>query len=548
MSEKNAIVTRYRYLGDELTVNDTLTPVPSQSRGRLAIMSSVQILGARPMSLAYSVPRFKEDAEREELRTVLQSGILKRAPNLQHFLEFVAEEYFAGNADQVKEYSIAVQALHRPEQFDPQSDTIVRVTAHALRKKLEQYYATEGASHEIQIQLPAGKYVLQFVRKKPDLAPRSPAPLASSPLREESLPEQTLLQRLSQRRMWLWCGIAIAAIVAAVGITLVKQRWPAPIAKIANLAPAIMPGAILHIRFGESQDSYSDAAGQSWVAEHYCKGGSTFARPNHDIQGTDDPAIFREGRKGKFQCRIPVPPGNYQLQLLFADTAGAKVNAGYVDFTINNRVVGALDIVDEAGGNDIAIGKVYEGIRPMSDGTIHLDFGSDTSFVNAVELTHMRSDAGQPLRMLAGPAVFRDESGNLWLPERFYLGGRRTSHADALPKVANATLFAWERYGHFRYMLPVVPGREYTVRMNFFEGWFGTKSGGTGGVGSRVFDVYCNGTTLLKDFDILRQQANGTATMIVRHVRPTAHGMLELYFAPVRNYPLINAIEVDPED
>jgi hypothetical protein len=97
------------------------------------------------MSLAYAEPLINEDEEKEELRAVLESGILKRAPNLQHFLEFVADEYFAGNADQVKEYSIAVHALHRPEQFDPQSDTIVRVTAYALRKKLEQYYATEGA-------------------------------------------------------------------------------------------------------------------------------------------------------------------------------------------------------------------------------------------------------------------------------------------------------------------------------------------------------------------------------------------------------------------
>jgi len=73
------------------------------------------------MSLAYPEPRIQEGEEKEELRAILESGILKRAPNLQHFLEFVAAEYFAGNADQVKEYSIAVHALHRPEQFDPQS-------------------------------------------------------------------------------------------------------------------------------------------------------------------------------------------------------------------------------------------------------------------------------------------------------------------------------------------------------------------------------------------------------------------------------------------
>jgi hypothetical protein len=502
------------------------------------------------MSLAYAEPLINEDEEKEELRAVLESGILKRAPNLQHFLEFVADEYFAGNADQVKEYSIAVHALHRPEQFDPQSDTIVRVTAYALRKKLEQYYATEGAGHEIQIHLPAGKYILQFVRKKTGLTPRlvdKAALLDCSPLIEES-PEKSLLERLLKRRVWLLSGVAAAAILVALGVYLIKQRRAAPVSRAANPVVSGEQGSVTRIRFGASQVPYVDSAGETWMADDYCKSGSTFTRPSHDIQGTDDPAIFREGRKGKFQCRIPASPGTYQLQLLFADTAGAKVNAGYVDFTINNRVVGAFDIVDEAGGNDIAVGKVYDGIQPMSDGTIHLDFGSDTSFVNAVELTRTHSDVGPPLRMLAGPGAFRDDSGNVWRPERFFLGGRRTSHADGLPNVANAGVFGWERYGHFRYMLPVVPGRKYTVRMYFFEAWFGTKSGGMGGVGSRVFDIYCNGTTLVKDLDILHQSGSGTTTVTIHHVEATPHGMLELSFTPVKNYPLINAIEVDPEE
>lgn len=62
-----------------------------------------------------------------------------------------------------------------------------------------------------------------------------------------------------------------------------------------------------------------------------------------------------------------------------------------------------------------------------------------------------------------------------------------------------------------------------------------------------MFDVYCNGTTLLKDFDILKQQRGGSVVITAHGVQPTAHGMLELYFTPVKNYPLINAIEVSPE-
>jgi hypothetical protein len=207
----------------------------------------------------------------------------------------------------------------------------------------------------------------------------------------------------------------------------------------------------------------------------------------------------------------------------------------------------ALDIVDEAGGDDIVVGKVYPGIHPMSDGAIHLDFISDTAFVNAVELARSESDAMQPLRMLAGPAVFRDSQGNIWLPERFFQGGRRTFHPDNLPKVADSKLFEWERYGHSHYSIPVVAGKDYRVRLYFSEGWFGSNNGGPGGIDSRVFDVYCNGTTLLKNFDILRDQKNGAAVVTFDHVIPTAHGVLDLYFTPVKNYPLIDAIEVEPE-
>jgi hypothetical protein len=46
----------------------------------------------------------------------------------------------------------------------------------------------------------------------------------------------------------------------------------------------------------------------------------------------------------------------------------------------------------------------------------------------------------------------------------------------------------------------------------------------------------------------LKEQKNGAAVITFNRVKPTAHGMLELHFTPVKNYPLINAIEADPED
>jgi hypothetical protein len=499
----------------------------------------------------------EQEEEWQELQAMLQSGLLDKAPNLLNFLNYVVQRHFAGTTDQIKEYSIAVQALHRPEQFDPQSDTIVRVTAHMLRRKLEQYYATEGALHRIQIRLPAGKYILQFERNErlPAMAPVLPnvAPPVEA---AESKPVRV-------QRKWqipLKKATVAAALIlafATLGIVIWKQKTAAATVKRESLAAsaasaqavkaASVPQERIHLRFGTGTTPYTDGAGQIWAADKFCTGGTTFSHPNREIQGTDDSTLFLSGRRGKFQCRIPVSPGSYQLLMLFADTEGNKEGAGQVDFSINDRLTAAMDIVDEAGGDDIAVGKIYPGIHPMSDGTIHLDFNSDAAFINALELTQTQSDAMQPLRMLAGPTSFHDSDGNTWLPERFFQGGRRTYHPDNGPKVANAGLFAWERYGHFRYQIPVVSGQLYRVKLYFSEGWFGIANGGPGGAGSRQFDVYCNGATLLKGFDILKDSPNGTAVITIDQVKPTAHGMLELEFVPMTNYPLVNAIEIDPE-
>jgi hypothetical protein len=84
--------------------------------------------------------------ERNELETILASGILNRAPNLAQLLNYVCAKYFEGAAEQIKEYNIAVEALGRPAEFDQKRDSIVRVEAH----RLPEYYEADGADHAIE--------------------------------------------------------------------------------------------------------------------------------------------------------------------------------------------------------------------------------------------------------------------------------------------------------------------------------------------------------------------------------------------------------------
>src|ERR1700685_4285826 len=101
--------------------------------------------------------------ERRELEEVL-SAVFSRSSNMEKMLRYVCEKYFDGQAIEIKEYSIAVDVLGRPHDFDPTEDSIVRVEAHRLRIKLARYYQTEGSHHLIQTVLPSGGYVPQFIR------------------------------------------------------------------------------------------------------------------------------------------------------------------------------------------------------------------------------------------------------------------------------------------------------------------------------------------------------------------------------------------------
>src|SRR5205807_1192715 len=92
------------------------------------------------------------------LDNILASAMFRDSPQLATFLRFIVEASLDGDRDRVKGYTIGVEALGRPQSFDPQIDPIVRVEATRLRRTLERYYAGPGIDDTIMISLPRGGY------------------------------------------------------------------------------------------------------------------------------------------------------------------------------------------------------------------------------------------------------------------------------------------------------------------------------------------------------------------------------------------------------
>lgn len=107
------------------------------------------------------------DAEdiHSQLERILQSAHFRDSLRLTSFLKFVVETTLTGKPESIKAYTIAVEALGRTSDFDPQHDPIVRVEAGRLRQALTRYYSEAGRDDPLVIELPRGTYVPNFRRR-----------------------------------------------------------------------------------------------------------------------------------------------------------------------------------------------------------------------------------------------------------------------------------------------------------------------------------------------------------------------------------------------
>ncbi|WP_377846164.1 hypothetical protein [Bosea sp. UC22_33] len=164
---------------------------------------------------------------RAGLDRVLVSDAFRAAPQLSAFLSFVVERTVEGRAAELKGYTIAVEGLGRPADFNPQLDPIVRVEAGRLRRALAQYYTGDGRGDPVQISMPVGGYVPVFTWFGGE----------GSRIADEAADEAQEPDRRTARR---WTGLTLAAL--ALGLLALSWWYLRPSrepAQSAALRPAV---------------------------------------------------------------------------------------------------------------------------------------------------------------------------------------------------------------------------------------------------------------------------------------------------------------------
>lgn len=144
----------------------------------------------------------------DHLDAICKSPSFESSKRSQQFLRYIVMETLEGRGDSIKERSIANEVFGRGVDFEPGEDSLVRVKARELRKRLSDYYLASPSSG-LAIELPLGGYVPRICDTSQPAAPGSPATVAAKPA----------VRTLDRRRL-LW------TIGGSAGLLGAAAAWP----------------------------------------------------------------------------------------------------------------------------------------------------------------------------------------------------------------------------------------------------------------------------------------------------------------------------------
>ena len=502
------------------------------------------------------------EMQRAELSSLLASQDFIRAPKLAILLTYLCEKLFAGEANQIKEYSIGVEVFHRGTSFDQDSDSIVRVEANRLRKRLAEYYAREGASHLLQITIPLGQYVPRFEMRS--------GATPSEVSRDQTSPERAVTRERLPRKWWMLAiGITLICI-AGLGYAVYSRHM-----QEGAIAPAVASnqtevadthfgppgGEELRILAGASR-SLVDHAGKLWSADAGFSGGTAVKVAVQHIGRTLGSGFYRTSRQGQFRSAIPLKNGIYELRLHFAETVYGPETTGtggegsrLMTIKANGQtLLSHFDVIDDAGASRVVDVRTFIGIAPANDGKLHLEFigeGGNQALLSAIEILPGIRGHIRPVRIVARQSPYYSNGSHWWSPDDYFEGGQLATYTQSVTGTDDPELYETERWGNFSYAIPVTPGR-YSLVLHFAARHSNpgapNPEGSDGMHVSHIFNVFCNGRVLLENFDLGKEA--GKTDVVIRtfaKLEPNAQGKLALNFVPVTGYATVSGIEVLPE-
>ena len=153
-----------------------------------------------------------EDERWQLVQRILVSRQFQKAPQLREILVYLCRRTLEEHPAAISEHEIGCNVLGRRPSFNPNEDNIVRVQVRHLRRKLDDYFTSDGAEEPLLLLIPKGSYVPHYeTRSSPP-----PAPV-------ETAPEAIAAPKSQHRRQMaaLLCLVVVLSVAVAV---LWRQR------------------------------------------------------------------------------------------------------------------------------------------------------------------------------------------------------------------------------------------------------------------------------------------------------------------------------------
>jgi hypothetical protein len=154
------------------------------------------------------------EAVLQELQRILASRYFRSAGRSRQFLQYVVQQKLEGHVDLLKERTIGTEVFHRSPDYATGDDSVVRVQAGEVRRRLDQYYQEVPGGSPVSIKLPVGSYSPTFQWAADRASNSHELPAVSPPV------TAPLTQTRFHTRQWAIVTVCFFLLVSVAGIAI----------------------------------------------------------------------------------------------------------------------------------------------------------------------------------------------------------------------------------------------------------------------------------------------------------------------------------------
>ncbi|HEY0308701.1 MAG TPA: hypothetical protein VGB94_11110, partial [Acidobacteriaceae bacterium] len=153
-----------------------------------------------------------------QVSRILRSDEFRSSEGLRKLLAYLTDKAATGEADHLKEYTVAIEGLGKPSSYDPQQSSTVRIQVGRLRQKLAEYARNEGKNDRYVVDLPKARFRLTCEERVPAREEDALSVTAASSVPTASTVEDPKPSRLPLGALLVGAGSVVVAALLVLAL------------------------------------------------------------------------------------------------------------------------------------------------------------------------------------------------------------------------------------------------------------------------------------------------------------------------------------------